>query len=460
MKYLLIALLILAAPVLNAQNIEIRRGAGSGSGTATFTNLTSAAGGQSLIKSNDGTNVVMYSLTNGTANVAVTTNANSIIISVTVVTNDVSEFTNSFAINTVQTNTTTNILFSVNSLLLAPSTTEGAKASLVVETAASSGTFQQIAEIGEMGVVGVFNITNDVVGFVSPGARFYVTNQSIGGAAASIISGYRQYLIGGLSSGNNNITITSTSLTVTGSPGTTFTIETPWSTNLFTDTNMFRLATNQMISQFTTYTNLAVDTNMFRSATNLLIDTNTFRLMTNLYVDTNMFRLATNQMVAQFTVFTNLAVDTNMFRLATNQMVSQFTTFTNIAVDTNMFRQATNSFDMTGVVDLSYAGAGLGVVIVDWNLGFTFRLNVASNTTLIHSNIATSTNFSRSRMVWLRQNATGTFAVGTLTTNGVVAGGRTNLVMNTNANQITVSAWASSVFTNGMAWGSVITNSY
>lgn len=419
---------------------------GGGSGTANFTNLTSAPGGQSLIKQNTGTNVVLYSLTNSGA-VTLSTNLNSIIIGVAIGTNDVTLATNSFAINTVQTNNTTNILFSANSLLLTPTATEGVKASLVVETAAGSGSFVTISQVGSQGIATFEVFTNSVYGFVPPGARFYVTNQSIGSATAAVSIGYREYLLattlGGGIGGNvtndirllvngtnvtwpayltNSSSISITNVngqisftrigasagTVTGitnigggvslindsnSPvfvlksltnstaGISFTDNLTnigatlsanlllWNsvtTNQFTDTNRFQLATNGIIGMFRTFTNTAIDTNTFQSTTNLLvdtnrfelatngiigmfttftntaIDTNTFQSTTNLLVDTNRFQLATNGIIGMFTAFTNVATDTNIFRLATNGIIGMFTSYTNVGVDTNVFRQATN----------------------------------------------------------------------------------------------------------------------
>lgn len=417
-------------------------GSGSGNGTAAFTNLTSAGGGQSLIKSNNGTNVVLYSLTNGTSNVSITTNGNSVIISVATITNDISEFTNSFVINTVQTNTTTNILFSVNTLLIAPTVTEGAKASLIVETASASGVFQQIAEVGEPGVAGVFNSTNDLVGFISPGSRFYVTNQSIGGASASIVSGYRQYLIGGLASGGGigsgtvtSVAVTSSDITVGGSPITTsgtITLALPWSTNLFTDTNMFRLATNGMIGAFTGFTNNAISTNQFFPATNGII--------------------------GMFVTYTNNATDTNIFRQATNGIITAFTTFTNTAVNTNM---TYTMYDPVTI--LTYDGVETTVMLVNGNSGRTFAANITKNTTLRFTNFwnGALTNASRPCDVAIRQDSTGAWTVGTQLTNCLVAFGvgGTNLGVRSNANTISWLSARSMPFTNSMMQGSCVTNS-
>ncbi len=373
---------------------------GGGSGTANFTNLTSAPGGQSLIKQNTGTNVVLYSLTNNgpTSPLTISTNGNSIILGLSVGTNDVTLATNSFAINTVQTNTTTNILFSANSLLLTPTATEGARASLLVETAAGSGSFVTISETGFKGGASADITTNSVYGFVPPGARFYVTNQSIGSATAAVSIGYREYLLattlGGGTGGNatNNILLlvngtnvtwpvyltNSSTVSVTnvggqvsfrtvgaGSGTVTGITNTGGGVSLINNSNapIFILKSLTNTTSGISFTDNLTNIGATLSANLLLWDS----ISTNVMTDTNQFGQATNQIIINYRastnalgtaayVSTNILTDTNRFQLATNGIISMFTTFTNTAVDTNTYRLGTNLLTDTNMFRLATNG--------------------------------------------------------------------------------------------------------
>ena len=124
----------------------------------------------------------------------------------------------------------------------------------------------------------------------------------------------------------------------------------------------------------------------------------------------------------------------------------------------------TNTFPTNdwAVVELTYDVTQPTVFLADWRLGSTLKALVTKNSTVIHTNISANTNRSRTLSLHLIQDAVGTWAVGTVPTNGIVFGGTggTNFVMNTNANSQTLSTWIASVFTNGQANGTTVTNAF
>jgi hypothetical protein len=113
-----------------------------------------------------------------------------------------------------------------------------------------------------------------------------------------------------------------------------------------------------------------------------------------------------------------------------------------------------------GVVTAGYAAAIPSVALLDFSLGSVFKLDVTKPTTILTTNFNATTNRFRNGVVYLRQNASGTWPVGTVGTNLIVLGGTTNLVMDTNATHVTIGTIISGVFTNAQGYIGVSTNAF
>lgn len=151
----------------------------------------------------------------------------------------------------------------------------------------------------------------------------------------------------GSNAGITNIVLISTNLIITGSPvvtpGGTFTIDLPFLTNWFADTNIFRQATNMM-----------ADTNIFRLATNGMVvkqNNNTLKwplLLTN-YTGTGGVVLNTNADGSLYMYATNITTT------LTNPAVTNNASYTAISTTLNtvLTNSSTNISFVTVVASLA-----------------------------------------------------------------------------------------------------------
>ncbi len=187
---------------------------------------------------------------------------------------------------------------------------------------------------------------------------------------------------------------------------------------------------------------------------------------TNNLIDTNVFRAYTNSAVIKVNntnVIWPVYLTNSSTVSVTNTGTSQVSFSINASVTNNLID--TNSFSITydNVVDLAYDGVETTVMLVNGALGSVFRGNLTKATTLRFTNFFNGalTNSSRRVDIGLRQDAVGTWAVGTQLTNAIVAFGvgGTNLGVRTNVTTISWVSGRTLMFTNSMMQLSAVTNS-